>query len=109
VNGWEEAIARLRERTGIAPALAAAGVLLAARADWSERVAAQTAGHDLLFTRPGAPYPFDLDVRLSLVGRVYELRLVTPAGVLARSTATAADVDALLAGYLQRLCAAADS
>ena len=103
VDGWDEAIARLRARTGVAAALAAAGLLLVARPIWAGRVAVHTSGHDVLFTQPGASYPFEKEVRVSLTGRRFEVRLLGAAGVVDATSATAADVDAVLAAYLLRL------
>ncbi len=85
MNGWPEAITRLRARTGVAPALAAALVLAEARARWEELVVVATAGNDLLFSRPGDAYPFPLDVRIGLAGTVYSVRLVAQTAIVERS------------------------
>ncbi len=103
MNGWSEGIDRLRLRTGVAASLAAAGVLTAARSRFEGSVVAHTAGNDLLFTRPGDEFPFPLDVRVSLTGKVYDVRITTPEGLVDRSEATPADVDAAVAAYLDHL------
>ncbi len=103
MNGWPEAITRLRARTGVAPALAAALVLTEARARWEERVVVATAGNDLLFSRPGDAYPFPLDVRIGLAGTVYSVRLVAQTAVVEATEARPANVDAVLDTYLRRL------
>ena len=64
---WEEQAQSLLERSMVPAAQAAGRLLASARAHWEGRVVPRTSMHDLLFTVPGYPYPFE--DRPGVVGR----------------------------------------
>lgn len=60
----------------MAAALVNADLLESARARWDGVVVARTSMHDLLFTLPGDPYPFERNVRVSWLNGTFEFRLI---------------------------------
>src|ERR1700674_3300350 len=72
---WGEVVKDLKGRTSVAAALVNADLLESARARWDGVVVARTSMHDLLFTLPGDPYPFDGAVRVSWLDGTFEFRL----------------------------------
>lgn len=65
----------LREREGVPAALMNAELLADAEARRDGRVVSRSSMHDLLFTRPGDPFPFPMSVRVIADGDVFEFQL----------------------------------
>jgi len=77
---WADSLRFLGELNQVPAAAASASLLSAARPRWRGIVVARTSMVDLLFTRPGPQYPFDITVRASWDAKVFEFRLRDRAG-----------------------------
>ena len=72
---WGDVVKDLKGTTGVPAALVNSELLESARARWDGVVVARTSMHDLLFTLPGDPYPFEGNVRVSWLDGTFEFRL----------------------------------
>lgn len=65
---WVDSLDFLRSCVRVPAALSNATTLVALRPRWGQHVQCRTSMHDLLFTLPGANYPFDQSVRVRVDG-----------------------------------------
>ena len=73
---WDERVAALLSRSNV-PAARATGALLAeAKERWEGRIVPRTSMHDLLFTVPGYPFPFESSVSVSWADDVFTVSLM---------------------------------
>ena len=59
--------------------------------------------HDLLFTKPGAVYPFDTEVRVAWTDDVYSFALITRGNVVTADKCFARNREVVLSAFLVQL------
>ena len=102
---WVDSLRFLGELNQVPAAAASARLLSAARPRWGGIVVARTSMVDLLFTRPGDEYPFEITVRVSWDDGIFEFRLHDRAGyrLVSADRCQAPNAPAVLDAFLFQL------
>jgi hypothetical protein len=100
---WSERAAFLRSLDRVPAALANADLLEQAQERWAGKVIPRTSMHDLLFTMPDDPYPWQQDLRVSAIEGAFEFRFSRDGLLVTADRATAPNAPAVLDALLLQL------
>jgi len=100
---WEESVSSLLGRSAVPAAQATGRLLDSARGRWEGRVVPRTSMHDLLFTVPGYPYPFEDSVRVAWSDDVFTFTLIVSSALQSADRARAGSAPAVLDSFLLQL------
>lgn len=100
---WDESVGSLRDRSSVPAALAMGALLAEAKPRWEGRVVPRTSMHDLLFTVPGYPYPFEDSVRVAWADGVFTFSLVEGGAVRTADHCHSENASGVLDAFLAQL------
>jgi hypothetical protein len=100
---WDESVGSLLGRSSVPAALAAGTLLAEAKPRWLGRVVPRTSMHDLLFTVPGYPYPFEDSVRVAWADGVFTFSLVEGGAVRTADHCHSENAPSVLDAFLAQL------
>lgn len=100
---WDESVGSLLSRSSVPAALAVGSLLADAQPRWGGRVVPRTSMHDLLFTVPGYPYPFEDSVRVTWADGVFTFSLVEGGAVRTADHCHSENAPRVLDAFLAQL------